>query len=97
MMVIFARFREPADREMKYIADFVNSGKPILGIRTATHAFAFEKNKQSAYARYDWRIKNGREDSASRFSEKPGSPIMGFMVKKALEALLTRPRKITRF
>jgi type 1 glutamine amidotransferase len=55
MMVIFARFREPADREMKYIADFVNSGKPILGIRTATHAFAFEKNKQSLYVSYDWR------------------------------------------
>ena len=55
MMVIFARFREPSDREMKYIVDFVNSGKPILGIRTATHAFAFEKNKESLYARYDWR------------------------------------------
>jgi hypothetical protein len=55
MLVIFTRFREPADREMKYIADFVNSSKPILGIRTATHAFAFEKNKQSVYARYDWR------------------------------------------
>ena len=55
MLVIFTRFREPADQEMRYIADFVNSGKPILGIRTATHAFAFEKNKQSVYARYDWR------------------------------------------
>ena len=58
LMVIFARFREPADPEMKYIVDFVNSGKPILGIRTATHAFAFEKNKQSPYARYDWRSKD---------------------------------------
>jgi type 1 glutamine amidotransferase len=57
MMVVFARFREPADHEMKYIVDFVNSGKPILGIRTATHAFAFEKNQQSLYARYDWRSK----------------------------------------
>ena len=57
MMVIFTRFREPADPEMKFIVDFVNSGKPILGIRTATHAFAFEKNKQSPYAHYDWRSK----------------------------------------
>ena len=55
MMVVFTRFREPAPSEMKYIVDFVNSGKPILGIRTASHAFAFEKNKQSPYARYDWR------------------------------------------
>jgi hypothetical protein len=57
MMVLFTRFREPADDQMKYIADFLNSGKPILGLRTATHAFAFERNKQSSYARYDWRSK----------------------------------------
>jgi hypothetical protein len=57
MMVLFTRFREPADDQMKYIADFLNSGKPILGIRTATHAFAFERNKRSPYAKYDWRSK----------------------------------------
>jgi Trehalose utilisation len=55
MMVLFTRFREPADERMKYFADFVNSGKPILGIRTATHAFAYDRNKQSPFARYDWR------------------------------------------
>jgi len=53
MMVLFARFREPAEDQMKYIADFVNSGRPILGLRTATHAFAFDRNKQSSYAKYD--------------------------------------------
>jgi hypothetical protein len=35
----------------------LNSGKPILGIRTATHAFAFERNRQSPYLKYDWRSK----------------------------------------
>jgi len=58
MMVLFARFREPAEDQMKYIADFVNSGRPILGLRTATHAFAFDRNKQSSYAKYDWRSKD---------------------------------------
>jgi hypothetical protein len=57
MMVLFARFREPPDDQMKYIADFLNSGKPILGLRTATHAFAFERNQQSPYVKYDWRNK----------------------------------------
>lgn len=57
MMVLFIRFREPADDQMKYFANFVNSGKPILGIRTATHAFAYDRNKQSPFARYDWRSK----------------------------------------
>jgi hypothetical protein len=57
MMVIITRFRELPDTRMKYIDDFVHSGKPILGIRTATHAFEIKRNKQSAYARYDWRSK----------------------------------------
>ena len=57
MMVIFTRFRELPDDQMKYFADFVNSGKPILGIRTATHAFDIKRNKASAYAKYDWRSK----------------------------------------
>jgi hypothetical protein len=58
MMVLFTRFRELPDDQMKYFAEFVNSGKAILGIRTATHAFAIERNKQSPYAEYDWRSKD---------------------------------------
>lgn len=57
IMVIFTRFREPPDDQMKYVVDFVNSGKPILGIRTATHAFQITRNKQSPFAKYDWRSK----------------------------------------
>ena len=55
MMVLFARFREPPDDQMKHIVEFVNSGKPILALRTSTHAFQFERNKQSRYAKWDWR------------------------------------------
>lgn len=57
MMVMFLRFRELPDEQMAHIVDFVNSGKPILGIRTSTHAFSYDRNKQSPYARYDWRDK----------------------------------------
>ena len=57
MMVILTRFREPPDDQMKYVVDFVNSGKPILGLRTATHAFAFGRNKTSPYAKFDWSSK----------------------------------------
>jgi len=60
MMVLFTRFREPPDEQMKYIVDFVNSGKPILGLRTATHAFAFERDKHNRFARYDWRSQEWR-------------------------------------
>ena len=54
MVVLFTRFRELADDQMKYFAEFVNSGKPILGIRTATHAFDIKRNPKSAYAKYHW-------------------------------------------
>ena len=38
-MVLFTRFRNlPAD-QMKYIDEFVKAGKPVIGIRTATHGF----------------------------------------------------------
>ena len=52
MMVIATRFRELPDQDMKFIDDFVNSGKPILGLRTATHAFQYSRNTNSPYAHY---------------------------------------------
>lgn len=51
------RFRELPDAQMKHFVDYVNSGKPIIGLRTSTHAFSYERNKQSPYAKYDWRNK----------------------------------------
>ena len=66
MMVLFTRFRELPDDQMKYVAEFVKSGKPILGIRTATHAFEIKRNKDSAYAKYDWQSKVWPAASANR-------------------------------
>jgi hypothetical protein len=57
MMVLILRFRELPDEDMKYIADFTNSGKPILGLRTATHSFAYRRNLDSPYAKYHFRSK----------------------------------------
>ena len=54
-MVIFTRFRELPDAQMKHIVNYVNSGKPIIGLRTATHAFNYKNNKQSPYAKYSFR------------------------------------------
>jgi len=57
LMVIFARFRQLPDEQMRYIDEYVHSGKPIIGIRTATHAFAYSRNSHSKYKHYDWRSK----------------------------------------
>jgi hypothetical protein len=52
--VIGLRFRELPDEQMKHFADYVNAGKPIIALRTSTHSFKYERNKQSRYAKYDW-------------------------------------------
>jgi hypothetical protein len=55
MCVMFLRFRELPDEQMKHFVDFVNSGKPIMGLRTSTHAFAYSKDSKSAYAKFHWK------------------------------------------
>jgi type 1 glutamine amidotransferase len=57
LMVMFLRFRELPDKQMKYIIDYTNSGKPIIGLRTSTHSFNYRKNKNSPYAKYSFRDK----------------------------------------
>lgn len=57
MMVMFLRFRELPDEQMKHIIDFTKSGKPIMGLRTSTHAFNYRKSNDSPYAKYSFRSK----------------------------------------
>jgi len=58
LMILFTRFRRLPDADMKHIVDYVEAGKPVFGIRTATHAFAYEKDSESPYAKWTW---NGSE------------------------------------
>jgi len=39
MAVVFARRRALPPEQMKYFRDYMNSGRPLLGLRTASHAF----------------------------------------------------------
>lgn len=50
LMIIATRFRNLPDEQMKHIVDYVESGKPIIGMRTATHAF---NGMKGPYARYN--------------------------------------------
>jgi hypothetical protein len=56
LCVMLLRFRELPDGDMKHFVDYLNAGKPIIALRTSTHAFNY-KNTNSAYAKYDWRSK----------------------------------------
>lgn len=52
MMVIFTRFRALPDEQMQYIDNYLKSGKPVMGIRTATHAFNFNPDSDSSFKHY---------------------------------------------
>jgi type 1 glutamine amidotransferase len=55
LMVIATRFRELPDEQMRHIVDYVESGRPIIGLRTATHAFSYQRNPDSPYAHWSFR------------------------------------------
>jgi type 1 glutamine amidotransferase len=58
LMVLFTRFRQLPDDQMQHIADFLDSGRPVIGLRTATHSFAFPPGTTGRFAHYDWRSTN---------------------------------------
>ncbi len=50
LMIIALRFRDLPDDQMKHVVDYVEAGKPVIGMRTATHSFQIPKGK--TYAKY---------------------------------------------
>ena len=56
LLIIFTRLRNLPDEQMAHIAGYVESGKPIIGLRTATHAFDNKSSKQ--FAKYHWQSKD---------------------------------------
>lgn len=52
LLVIATRFRELPDADMARIDAYLASGRPVLGLRTATHAFNLPRG--SPYRHYSW-------------------------------------------
>ena len=50
LMIIATRFRNLPEEQMKHIVDYIDAGKPIIGMRTATHAF---NGMKGMYAKYN--------------------------------------------
>lgn len=48
LMVLFTRFRALPDEQMAHFEQYLNAGKPVIALRTATHAFEYGK-KESNY------------------------------------------------
>ena len=55
-IVMALRFREWPDSDMKHFVDAYLAGKPIIALRTSTHAFDY-KNAASPYAKFSWNNK----------------------------------------
>jgi type 1 glutamine amidotransferase len=58
LMVMFMRWLELPDEQMKEILDYTNAGKPIVALRTSTHPFHYVKHLDSPYAKYDYASKD---------------------------------------
>ncbi|QDU26015.1 Trehalose utilization [Anatilimnocola aggregata] len=66
LMIVGLRFRDLPDDQMKYMAEYIESGKPIIGLRTSTHAFNIPKGK--TYEKYSFNF--GGQDYTKGFGRQ---------------------------
>jgi hypothetical protein len=52
LLVLFIRWRDLPDDQMKLLVDYIQSGRPMIAIRTGTHPFWLKTSK--TYERYSW-------------------------------------------
>ena len=57
LMIIATRFRQPSADEAKHVTDFLNAGKPVIGLRTATHAFNGGEKFGDSISFAEWGLK----------------------------------------
>jgi hypothetical protein len=58
LLVVALRFQDFPDAEMQHIADYLDRGGPVLGLRTATHAFQI-KRADAKFLRFHWQGVDG--------------------------------------
>jgi lysophospholipase L1-like esterase len=67
LMVVFLRFQHFADDQMQHIEDYLNSGKPVIGMRTSTHAF---QDLDGKFAKYNEGFKGDSDAWRFGFGEE---------------------------
>jgi type 1 glutamine amidotransferase len=53
LLIVFLRFQDFPDEEMQHIVDYLDRGGPVIGLRTATHAFQI-KRADAKFVKYTW-------------------------------------------
>lgn len=64
-VIVLWRFRNPPAADLKHFAEYFEAGKPIIALRTSTHAFNI-KEPGSPYAKYDWQAKGAWDGGFGR-------------------------------
>lgn len=72
LLILFIRWRDLPDEQMRYFVDYFESGRPIIALRTGTHPF--ELKTSHTYEKWSWdsQVPDGKAASAVRFWAKPG-------------------------
>lgn len=58
LMVLFTRFANLPNKQMQHINDYLEKGKPVIGLRTSTHAFSNKKNPEWGHYSYNYKGEN---------------------------------------
>ena len=57
LLVVFLRFRDFPDDQMQHVVDYLDRGGPVVGFRTATHAFQI-KRPDAKFLKFTWNNKD---------------------------------------
>src|SRR5688572_10856082 len=66
LLIVFLRFQDFPDDQMQHIVDYLDRGGPVVGMRTATHAFQI-KRPDAKFVKYTW---NRKEDYVGGFGRQ---------------------------
>ena len=61
--IFFMRFLALSDEQFAVVERYVLSGRPVVGLRTSTHAFRYPKS----HPRFEWNAKFGRDVLGTRY------------------------------
>src|SRR4249920_341571 len=78
LLVVFLRFQDFPDDQMQHIVDYLDRGGPVIGYRTATHAFQI-KRPDAKFLKYTWNngANNGVNNPAADYAGGFGRQILG--------------------
>ena len=54
LLIVFLRFQDFPDGEMRHLVEYLDRGGPVVGLRTATHAFQIQR-PDAPYLKYSWK------------------------------------------